>query len=86
MRKVKNETALAVFLPKFQKLAHPFPTNTSKLNYKKPTSQLSKSKYITSARGLALWNEFLTDSEKKIENISFFKSKNNPSYSHMKTK
>ena len=41
----------------------------------KPTSQLSRSKYRTSARGPALWNEFLTDSEKEIENSSLLKNK-----------
>ena len=41
----------------------------------KPTSQLSRSKYRTSVRGPALWNEFLTDSEKEIENLSLLKNK-----------
>ena len=45
-----------------------------KLNYLQPTSQLSRSKYRMSARGPALWNEFLTDSEKEIEYLSPFKS------------
>ena len=47
----------------------------SKLNYIEPASQLNRSKCRISARGPALWNEFLTDSEKEIENISLFKSK-----------
>ena len=75
MHKVKTKTAPAVFLPKFQKPAHPYPTNFLKLNYIKPTSQLSRSKYRISVRGPALWNEFLTDSEKEIENLWLFKSK-----------
>ena len=75
MHKVKTETAPAVFLPKFQKLAQPYPYNFSKLNYIKPTSQLSRSKYRISVRGPALWNELLTDSEKEIENLTLFKSK-----------
>ena len=58
MYKVKTETAPAVFLSKFQKLAYPYPTNFSKLNYVNPTSQLSRSKYRMSVRGTALWNEF----------------------------
>ena len=36
MHKVKIETAQAEFLPKFQKPAHPYPTNFSKLNFIKP--------------------------------------------------
>ena len=74
MHKVRNETAPAVFLPKFQKPAHPYPTNFSKLNYIKPTSQLSRSKYRISVRGPALCNELLTISEKEIKNLSLFKS------------
>ena len=70
MHKVRNGTVPAVFLPKFQKPAHPYPTNFSKLIYIKPMSQLSRSKYRISARGPALWNEFLTDSEKQIEHLS----------------
>ena len=75
MHKVKNETAPEVFLAKFQKPAHPYPTNFSKLNYIKPRSQLSSSKYRIFVRVPALWNEFLTGSEKEIEHLSLFKSK-----------
>ena len=75
MHKVRNGTAPAVFLPTFQKPAHPYPTNFSKINDIKPMSKLSRSKYRISVRGPALSNEFLIDSEKEIENLSFFKSK-----------
>ena len=75
MNKVKTETVPAVFLPKFQKPAHQYPTNFSKLSCIKPTSQLSRSKYRVSVRGPALWNEFLTTNEKEIENLSLFKNK-----------
>ena len=74
MHKVRNGTATAVFLPKFQKPAHPYPTNFSKLNYIKPMPQLSRAKYRISVRGPTLSNEFLTNSEKEIENLSLFKS------------
>ena len=57
MHKVKSETAPAIFLPKHQKPAHPYPTNFSKLNYIKPT-KLSRSKYRISVRDAALWNKF----------------------------
>ena len=67
MHKVKSETALAVFLPKIQRPSYPYPTNFSKLNFLKPTSQLSRSKNRISVRGTALWSECLTDSEKEIE-------------------
>ena len=52
--KVKAETAPAVFLPKFHKPVHPYPTNSSKLNHIKPTSQLRRSTYGISLRGPAL--------------------------------
>ena len=75
MHKVKAETAQVVFLPKFQKQAHPYPTTFSKLNYIKPTPHLSRSKYRIPVKGPTFWNEFLTDSEKEIKNLSLFKSK-----------
>ena len=42
MHKVRSRTAPAVFLPKFEKPADPYPTNFSRLNYIKPMSQLSR--------------------------------------------
>ena len=45
MHKVKIKAAPAVFLPKFQKPAHPYLTNFFRLNYIKPISQLSRSEY-----------------------------------------
>ena len=54
MHKVNAETAPALLLPNFQKPAHPYPTNFSKLNYIKSTSQLSRSKYRISVKGPAL--------------------------------
>ena len=75
MHKVKIETASAVFLPKFLKPAHTYPSNFSKINYINPTSQLGRSKYRIPVRGPALWNKFLAGSEKEMENLSLFKSK-----------
>ena len=70
VHKVKTETAPAVFLPKFQKPSDRYPTNFLKINYIKPTSLLIRSKYRISVGGPALWNEFLKDREKEIENPS----------------
>ena len=64
MDKVNTGTAPAVFLPKFQKPAHSYPTNFSKLNYVKPTSQLSRLNYRISVRGQSLWNGFFTENRK----------------------
>ena len=75
MHKVKTKTAPAVFLPKFQEQAHPYPTNFWKLNYIKSTSQLSRSNFKISVRGAVLWNDFLTDREREIQNIFLFSGK-----------
>ena len=75
MHKVKTENEPAVFIPTFKKPEHSYPANFSKLNYIKPTSQLSRSKYKKSVRGPTFWNEFLRDSEKEIENLLLFKRK-----------
>ena len=63
------------FLPTFEKPRHSYPTNFLKLNYIKPMSQLRRAKYKISVRDPALWNDFLTDTEKEIKNLSLFKSK-----------
>ena len=55
VHKIKTETA-PVFLTKFQKPAHPYPTKFSKLNY--------RSKYRISVSGPAFWNDFLTEKGK----------------------
>ena len=75
LHKVKAETAPAVFLPKFQNPTHPYPANFLKLNYIKPKSQLSRSKCRMSVRDPALWNEFLTNTEKEMKNLLFFENK-----------
>ena len=74
MHKVQAESAPAVLLSKFPKTAHKYLTNFPKMNYIKATYQLSRFKCRIFVRGLALWSEFLTDSEKEIENLSLFKN------------
>ena len=54
MHKVKNRNTPTVFLTKFQKPAHSYPTTFSKLNYIKPMPQLNRSKHRISIRGPAL--------------------------------
>ena len=54
MHKVNTETSPAIFLTKYQEQAHPYAPNFSKLNYVKPTSQLSRPKHKISVRGPAL--------------------------------
>ena len=73
MHKVKNETGSEVFPPNFQKPARAYPTNFSKLNYIKPTTQLSRSKYRISVEVQPFCrNKFLTDGEKEIKNLPLF--------------
>ena len=72
MDRVKTKTTPIVFLPKFKTPAHPCPTRFSNLNYIKPISQLKSSNYRISIRGSFIWNDFLTEKEKEIENQSSF--------------
>ena len=70
MHRVRTKTAPAVFVPKFQEQAHPYPTNFWKLSHIKPRPPLSRSNFRISVRAAALWNQFWTDREREIENIS----------------
>ena len=73
MHKINTQTAPTVFLPKFHKPCHLYPTRFSKFNYLKPDHKLSKCKYRISIRGPSLWNDYLTDTEKQIEIVSVFR-------------
>ena len=73
--KVYNVTAPATFFELFQTVSHPYPTGSSKLCYKIPKTNLTKSKYIISSRGVLIWKNFLNHYEKQIESSSPFKSK-----------
>ena len=75
MHKIHNETAPATFFELFQKVSHPYPTGFSKLCYKIPKTNLAKCKYTISSRGVLIWNNFLSDYEKKIKSSSHFRSK-----------
>ena len=65
MHQVSTKTAPSVFLSKFKKTSHLYPTRFSNVNYIKPTYKLNKCKFRISVRGPYLWNEFLTQTEKK---------------------
>ena len=66
--------AMPVFLSKFTKPSHIYPTRFSQINYAKPTHKLNRCKYRISIRGPYIWNEFLSNTEKEIELTSSFKS------------
>ena len=75
MHKVKTQTLPNIFLPKFKKSSHSYPTASSKLNFVLPFHKSMKSQYRISIRGPKLWNNLLTKPEKEIENLLIFKSK-----------
>ena len=45
MHKIQGKSAPSIFLPKFRKPSHSYPTRFSHLNYIKPTPKLNKCKY-----------------------------------------
>ena len=73
MDQISTKTAPSVFLTKLKKPSHLYPTRFSNVNYIKPTYKLNKCKLRISVRGPYVWNEFLTQTEKEIENTSSFK-------------
>ena len=57
MHRVENKTAPSIFLTKFCKPSHPYPTNFSAHNFLVPILKLKKSKYRVSIRGPLLWQQ-----------------------------
>ena len=51
MHHVENKTAPSIFVTKFYKPSHAYPTNFSAHNFLVPTLKLKKSKYRVSIRG-----------------------------------
>ena len=64
MHRVENKSAPFIFLTKFCKPAHVFPTKFSAHNLLVPTLKLNISKYRVSIKGPLLWNNILTKAEK----------------------
>ena len=54
MHRVENKTAPSIFLTKFCKPSHVYPTNFSAHNFLVPTFKLKKGKYRVFIRGLLL--------------------------------
>ena len=65
MHQISTKTTPSVFLSKLKKLSHLYPTRFSNVSYIKPTYKPNKCKFRISVRGPHLWNEFLTQTEKK---------------------
>ena len=74
MHRVENKTAPSIFLTKFCKPSHVYPTNFSAHNFLVPTFKLKKGKYRVFIRGLLLWNNILTTAEKTHENLPKFRT------------
>ena len=74
MHRVENKTAPSIFLTKFCKPSHPYPTNFSAHNFLVPTLKLKKSRYRVSIRGPLLWNNILTAAEKTQESLPKFRT------------
>ena len=74
MHQINSNIIPSIFLNKFQKLSHNYPTNSVITNYSIPPFKLNKSKYLISIRGLALWKNIPSDTEKKQQYTKIFKT------------
>ena len=76
MHRVENKTAPSIFLTKFCKPSHPYPTNFSAHNFLVPTLKLKKSKYRVSIRGPLLWQQqkILTAAKNTQESLPKFRA------------
>ena len=59
----------------FKKPDHKYPTKFSIFNYSLKKHSLKSSKFAVSCRGPKLWNEFLSNEEKKIESQILFQKR-----------
>ena len=60
-----NQSAPNIFLPKFRKPSHSYPTRFSHLNYVKPIPKLNNCKYGIAYRGPFTWSNFLSATDKR---------------------
>ena len=74
MHRVENKTAPSIFLTKFCKPSHPYPTNFLAHNSLVLTLKLKKSRYRISIRGSLLWNKILTAAKKTQESLPKFRT------------
>ena len=66
--------APSIFLTKFCKPSHPYPTNFVAHNFFVPILKLKKCRYRVSIRGPLLWNNILTAAEKTQECLPKFRT------------
>ena len=74
MYKVNPKIAPNIFLLRFQKPSHSYPTRFSEYNYTQPTRNIKMGKYSISIRGPYIWNSFLSFEEKQITTMHKFKT------------
>ena len=74
MHHINSNTLPIIFLNKFKRPTHNYPTNFTRTNYSIPTFKLNKSKYRTSIRGPTLWKNIPADREKPINDTTCFTS------------
>ena len=74
LHRVKNRKAPNVFLSKFLRPSHHYPTSFSQNNYIVPFFKLIKSKYRITICALKLWDIILNMEEKLIAKPAIFKA------------
>ena len=74
LHRVKNGKAPNVFLSKFLRPSHLYPTSFSQNNYIVTSFKLTKSKYRITIHGPKLWNIILNIKENLIEKHANFKA------------
>ena len=74
MHQVNSNTVPTIFLNKFKKPTHNYPTNFARTNHSIPPFKLNKSKYRISIRGPTLWKNIPPDTEKKQQKANIFKT------------
>ena len=74
LHRVKNKKVPNVFLSKFLRPSHHYPTSFSRINYVVPSFKLTKIKYRITIHAPKLWNIILNISEKLIEKPAILKA------------
>ena len=74
MHKINSNTVPLIFMNKFKKPIHNYPTNFARTNYSITPFKLNKSKFRISIRGPTLWKNISTDTEKKQQKTNIFKT------------
>ena len=85
MHQINSNGLPTIFLNKFKRPTHNYPTNLARTNYSILPFKLNKSKYRISIRGPTLWKNIPADREKKQRTTNIFKSIMKNKYLRLKT-